>query len=148
MTTAASSGAAMEQALRLLGRREHGRAELQAKLLAKGHEAQAVAEALNSLQERGLQSDQRFASALVQRRIQRGYGPAFIRAELRQRQVEEAIAETEAHRPNAFWLQCAKSALEKKYGPDSQRSTLLPPQARFLARRGFPSDIVCQTLEI
>ena len=143
-----ASNPAMDQALRLLGRREHGRAELQAKLLAKGHGAKAVAEALDSLQERGLQSDQRFAAALVQRRIQRGYGPAYIRAELRQRQVEDAIAEAEAHRPSAFWLQRAQSALEKKYGPDSQRSALRPAQARFLARRGFPSDILCQALEI
>ena len=143
-----ASSAAMDQALRLLGRREHGRAELQAKLLAKGHGAKAVAEALNSLQERGLQSDQRFAAALAQRRIQRGYGPAYLRAELRQRQVDDEVAEAAARRPGAFWLQRAKSALEKKYGPDGQRSAPQPAQARFLARRGFPSDIVARALEI
>ena len=138
--------AAMHQALRLLGRREHGRTELEAKLLAKGHGEEAVAAALNRLQERGLQSDRRFAAALVRRRIQRGYGPDFIRAELRQRQVDEGVADGESNRPGAFWLQLARSALEKKYGPGRQRSAPRPAQARFLARRGFPSNIVAEAL--
>ena len=152
-------------ALSLLARREHGRAELEAKLIAKGFSAGLAAELLQDLGEEGLQSDQRFAAALVRRRIDRGYGPAYIRQELRDRQVDEGLVETELSRSDNYWQEVAQRALAKKF---PARFAVLPSvplegercdeerppesdaaysaQARFLARRGFPAELVYRLL--
>ena len=54
-----------EQAVRLLARREHGFRELQAKLAAKGFDTQVLEQQLLRLVEQGLQSDSRYASAII-----------------------------------------------------------------------------------
>ncbi|MCY3641012.1 MAG: regulatory protein RecX, partial [Gammaproteobacteria bacterium] len=142
------------RALRLLGQREHGRAELQAKLKAKGCPEAVVAEVLEGLQENGAQSDERFAAALARRRVERGYGPLYIRAELKDRQVDEALAEEALNQPPAYWSEVATRALAKKF-PSQDESELgstgkdanYAAQARFLARRGFPSNLIYRLLD-
>ena len=150
---------ATSAALRMLSRREHGRRELAAALRAKGFPAELIADVLQELQSQGLQSDRRFAAALVRRRIERGYGPAYIRAELRQRQVEETLADAQLNKPDQYWLELAAQELTKKF-PDRARDQLAEasgasagggnPQyasaARFLARRGFPAELVHRLL--
>ena len=141
-------------ALRLLGRREHGRAELQAKLTAKGCPAAVVAEVLEGLQENGAQSDERFAAAIARRRIERGYGPSYIRAELKDRNVDESLAEATLNQPPAYWVEVAGRALAKKF-PKRDKGGIDGPakganyaaQARFLARRGFPSELIYRLLD-
>ena len=159
------SAKARNLALRLLAQREHGRAELEGKLLAQGYPAERVAELLHSLGEEGLQSDERFAAALVRRRIDRGYGPAYIRQELHSRQVDKGLAEAQLDQPDAYWAEVARRALVKKFpgwaaareaaavqreaGVAQCRSggdAAYPVQARFLARRGFPADLVYRLL--
>ena len=145
---------ALGLALRLLGQREHGRAELQAKLKAKGCPGTVVAEVLDGLQENGAQSDERFAAALARRRVERGYGPLYIRAELKDRQVDEALAEEALNQPPAYWSEVANRALAKKFpnrddgGSGSVgKGASYAAQARFLSRRGFPSDLIYRLLE-
>ena len=145
---------ALSLALRLLGQREHGRAELQAKLEAKGCAAAVAAEVLEGLRDNGAQSDERFAAALVRRRIDRGYGPLYIRAELRDRQVNAALAEDALNQPSAYWSEVATRALAKKF-PNRDEGSMGTPakrasyaaQARFLSRRGFPSELIYRLLE-
>ncbi|MXW50830.1 MAG: regulatory protein RecX [Gammaproteobacteria bacterium] len=141
-------------ALRLLGQREHGRAELQAKLTAKGCPAAVAAEVLEALQENGAQSDERFAAALARRRVERGYGPLYIRAELKDRQVDEGLAEDALNQPPAYWSEVATRALAKKFPNRDDSGTGTPAkgasyaaQARFLSRRGFPSELIYRLLE-
>ncbi len=148
---------AKNAALRLLGRREHGRRELAGALQAKGFAAALCAEVVQELQACGLQSDERFAAALVRRRIERGYGPVYIRAELANRQVEETLADAQLNQPDQFWLEIAARALAKKFprraqgqdsaacnAPTDMRSRQCVAEARFLARRGFPAELVRQ----
>lgn len=147
------SARARNVALRLLARREHGWAELQGKLLAKGFPAEAVADALPALRDEGLQSDARFAAALVRRRIARGYGPAYIRQELRSRQVREDLAEAQLNQPDEYWAEVAQRALAKKF-PEGSAAVPAPKrsgrfsaaEARFLTRRGFSADLVHRVL--
>ena len=147
------SAKARKAALRLLARREHGWAELQGKLLAKGFPAAAVADALPALRDEGLQSDARFAAALVRRRIARGYGPAYIRQELRSRQVREDLAEAQLNQPDEYWAEVAQRALAKKF-PEGSAAVPAPKrsgrfsaaEARFLSRRGFSADLVHRVL--
>ncbi len=145
---------ALGLALRLLGRREHGRAELQAKLTAKGCPSAVVAEVLDGLRENGAQSDERFAAALARRRVERGYGPLYIRAELRDRQVDAGLAEDALSQPPAYWSEVAARALAKKFpsrdkgGLDASAKTAsYAAQARFLSRRGFPAELIHRLLE-
>ena len=145
---------ALGLALRLLGQREHGRVELQAKLKARGCPGAVVAEVLEGLRENGAQSDERFAAALARRRIERGYGPLYIRAELKDRQVDEALAEDALNQPPAYWSEVANRALAKKF-PNRDEGAMgardenvsYAAQARFLSRRGFPSDLIYRLLE-
>ncbi len=145
---------ALGLALRLLERREHGRAELRAKLKAKGCAAAVVAEVVEGLQENGAQSDERFAAALVRRRIDRGYGPLYIRAELNDRRVDETLAEDALNQPPAYWADVATRALAKKF-PNRDEGELgstgkgasYAAKARFLSRRGFPPELIYRLLE-
>lgn len=140
-------------ALRLLAQREHGWAELEGKLLAKGFPAVAVAEALPALRDEGLQSDARFAAALVRRRIDRGYGPAYIRQELRSREVRDDLAETQLNQPDEYWAEIAQRALAKKF-PEASGAADAPKgsggfnaaEARFLTHRGFSADVIHRVL--
>ena len=108
----------------LLARREHGRAELQSKLIARGVEADVAAGVVEKLRADGLQSEGRFAAALVRRRIERGYGPVYIRGELRERRVDDDAADAQMNQTDEFWLQRAMDALLRKF-----------PQARGAMRR-------------
>ena len=137
---------ALAQAMRLLSQREHGRAELLAKLTARGLDAEIAGQILDSLSADGLQSEERFAAALVRRRIGRGYGPVYIRGELRERKVNDEVADAEMNQTDEFWLQLAMQALAQKFASGSKRGNDYNTRARFLARRGFPADIVYRAL--
>ncbi len=139
---------ALMRAVRLLSRREHGRAELEAKLVARGVEADVARSVLDKLRDDGLQSDERFAEALVRRRIERGYGPVYIRGELRERRVDDAVIDTRIDCTDEFWLQRAELALAKKFPPgnDNDAGVEYNKRARFLARRGFPAELVHRAL--
>ena len=140
-------------ALRLLAQREHGMAELEGKLLAKGFPAAMAEEVARALRDQGLQSDVRFAAALVRRRIERGYGPVYIRQELGSRQVAEDLAETQLNQPDQYWAEVAQRALAKKFPKGSGAAEacaggdgLNAAEARFLTRRGFSAEIIHRVL--
>ena len=137
---------ARARAMGLLAQREHGRAELQSKLIAKGVDAGVAADVVEKLHTDGLQSEERFAAALVRRRISRGYGPVYIRGELRKRRVDDDVADAELNRTDDFWLQLAVEALARKFPAGKGREAPYNTRARFLARRGFPADTVYRAL--
>ena len=137
---------ALEWAMRLLARREYGCAELQAKLVGRGVEADIAQRVLDKLRDEGLQSEERFAAALVRRRIGRGYGPVYIRGELRERRVDDEVADAEMSRTDEFWFQLAVQALANKFPPGDESGAAYDARARFLARRGFPADTVYRAL--
>ena len=147
------SAKARRAALRLLAQREHGWTELEGKLLAKEFPAATVAEVLPALRDEGLQSDARFAAALVRRRIDRGYGPAYIRQELRRRQVREDLAAAQLNQPDEYWAEVAQRALAKKFPEGSKEADAVErssgfnaAEARFLTRRGFSADVIHRVL--
>ena len=131
--------------MRLLARREHGRAELHAKLVARGATADLADRVVAELRAQGLQSEERFAAALVRRRIARGYGPAYIRGELRERRVDDDIADAQMNQTDEFWLQLAAETLAKRFSGGKQQAPY-NTRARFLARRGFPAATIYRAL--
>jgi len=144
--TEATYQVALDSALRSLGQREHGRRELQRKLIAKGHDRELVERVLDYLASRDLQSDARYVESYIRSRILKGYGPVKIRQELWSRGVSEIELESQLTEPAEFWMQVASGALTKKFGDGPVDRDGWNVQARFLARRGFPSDLIYRVL--
>lgn len=133
--------AARRQAMDLLARREHARAELAAKLKKRDHDAETVEVVLDTLTDDGLLSDARYARAVVAAKSGRGIGPVRIRAELAALDVPDADIERAIDEADVDWPALAESARIKRFG------TALPEdfparakQMRFLQRRGFDAD--------
>lgn len=126
-----------ERAIKLLARREHSRAELWRKLESATEEADLLAEVLDELAAEAWQSDARFAEAFTRQRIEAGYGPLRIRAELQQRGVD-GDSEALTALVEDDWIRMAAEQRERRFGAQ-------PPgdwkekgrQGRFLAQRGY-----------
>lgn len=137
-----------DQAAGLLARREHSRAELAAKLSARGWSEADVAHALDGLESAGLLSDRRFAESFVAERAARGQGPARIRHELRRRGVAPSLGEELVAGRAEAWREGALAARRKRFGsarPQSYEERAR--QARFLERRGFEAEQIRYALE-
>ena len=118
---------AVDVAARLLRQGDRSRAELERRLADRQIDPEAAREALETLERVGVLDDERTASLRAARLAERGYGDAWIRAELQRRElpVEAALAELEPERERA-----ARLVERKAVG------------AAWLARRGFDSEIV------
>lgn len=101
----------MAYAGRLLARREFGVAELELRLLRKwagANQLEArVAQLIDELQSGGALSDSRFAESFTRSRCVRYQGPVKIRAELRQRDVPDAIIEDSLQSREEEWVELA-----------------------------------------
>ena len=137
---------AYEAAVRLLAAREHSRLELERKL-ARRHAPRTVAGVLDRLVEEGLQSDARFAEEYVRSRVERGFGPLRIRAELRERGVSDDLIEAALASFDDSWHHHLAAVACRKYGdaPPADRRDLAR-RARFLASRGFPEHLIRELL--
>ena len=132
----------------MLARREHSVHELASKLQRRGFERGAIDSELERLAAAGLQSDARFAELFAEQRVGRGDGPAKIRAALRERGVDAALAESALAPFDTQWHEQAQQILERRFGADpaSDRAEQAR-RARFLQRRGFPGSVITQILE-
>lgn len=136
-----------QTAVRLLASREHSRKELERKLLSRSYTADEVEQVLDQLAAQGLQSDARYTEAYTHSRIQRGYGPLRIRAELKERGVSGVLVTEYLHDDPDLWLELLQATHDRKYGSD--RTADRKEQAkrgRFLAHRGFSGEMIRQFL--
>ncbi len=118
---------AVDAAARLLRHGDRSRVELEQRLAQRGIDAEAVREALETLERVGVLDDERTASLRAAALAERGYGDRWIRAELERRglPVEDAIAALEPERERA-------ERFVERRGIGST----------WLARRGFDPDVV------
>jgi len=127
-----------ERAVRLLANREHGRKELQTKLLQRDMPTGLVTSVLDKLAEEGLQCDSRFAESYTRMRISRCYGANKVRADLQTRGIEQSVIEEAVKSPDVNWGSTALAALEKKYSvAEGMDQTNLAKMQRYLYQRGF-----------
>lgn len=119
---------AVDAAARLLRHADRSRAELETRLTERGIDPGALSDALETLERVGVLDDSRTASLRAANLAARGYGDAWIRAELERRglPVEETLAELEPERERA-----RRIVSEQGTGAAT---------ARYLARRGFDED--------
>jgi len=134
-------------ALRYLAQREHSRAELERKLARHlgdgdgGATAGQVAQVLDELAARGLQSETRVAESVLRsqgprsgsRRLEqvlkgKGLAPDLVAAALAQ------AAATEIDRARGLW--------QRKFGAPAPDAAGRARQMRFLAARGFAGDVI------
>jgi len=128
-------------AVRLLARREHARRELDAKLRRRGFNGSLVSDVLSDLEGRGLLSDARFAEEYVRARYNRGYGPVRIRAELRERGIDDATASRYLDDPELDWEAAASAARAKRFGAlPAEGLERRRREQRFLNYRGFTTE--------
>ena len=149
------------RALRLLSLREYSRKGLAAKLAESearwsklgGDQIDQTPESrisqieavLDDFEARGWLSDERFAESLVRRRSER-YGMRKIADELDKAGVDSkqsakllgALKETEFQRAYDLWL--------RKYGVRAQDQKERARQYRFLASKGFGSEVVAKVI--
>lgn len=126
-----------------LARREYGFAELvirgQRDLELTQNEAENLVQALA---DDGLQCDQRFAESWVRSRLRKGQGPVKIKAELRQKGLNDAQITQAIELEAPDWESLARARLVQRFGADSPRDIKeKSKRIRFLAAQGFPEGL-------
>ncbi|HET7065173.1 MAG TPA: regulatory protein RecX [Rudaea sp.] len=138
-----SEPSAYEKALGLLSRREHSARELKAKLAQRGFDADENAAALERLQSKDFQNDARFGEMLVRSRIEGGYGPRWIIAELRTHGIDEERASALIAAAEPDWPGLVRRQLRRRYGAKPAANLAeRTKRASFLLRRGFDASTV------
>lgn len=134
---------AYDKALTLLVRREHSARELKAKLARRGFDADENAAVLERLQSKDFQSDSRFGQMLVRSRIEGGYGPRWIVAELKTHGVAEAAARGLIDAAEPDWPALIRRQLRRRYGGNPAANYAeRAKRVTFLLRRGFDAATV------
>lgn len=137
------------QAIKLLARREHSRAELTKKLSAKSTSATAedINHLLDQLEGAGLLSDARTAAAYVRSHAAR-FGTARLSHGLRNKGIDSALIEAslaqegiddEPARAARIW--------RRKFADKPHDAREWARQARFLQSRGFSTEIIRKLLK-
>lgn len=135
-------------ALRLLARREHSRQELALKLRQRKLDGPIIAIVLDDYEREGWLDDNRFADVYSRQRIDLGYGPLRVLAELQQRGIHRS-PECLEELADEDWIRNATLLREKRFGLSdlSKDWDEKVRQARFLTRRGFSASQVERALE-
>ncbi len=117
------------------------------KLLSRHFDALEIAAAIELLVTDDILSDERFADNYVRSRVERGFGPLKIRAELRERGVDRDLIGESVDGYNHEWPGRALAARNKRFGEDvpddwDERAK----QTRFLTARGFSQEHILAVL--
>lgn len=134
------------RALKALGRREHSRQELQAKLQPFAENPDEVDALLDELEKRGWLSEARFVEQLTITR-RRKFGAARIVHELREKGVSDGAISAAKVQLKAGEVEAARAVWKKKFGKLPRSLQERGKQARFLASRGFSAEAVHQVLK-
>lgn len=130
------------RALRLLAQREHSRFELEIKLARYVQDGDDLRAVLDELQARDFIHSGRVAESVVHRRAAR-LGTQRMIQELRAKGLDDALVREMAERLRASESTRAFAVWRRRFGgapPNTPQERAR--QMRFLAARGFPSDVV------
>lgn len=127
-----------QSALNLLARREHSVHELKNKLRLRKFPDVDIDQALRDLQDRNLQSDERYTECYIRSRAGQGYGPLRIKDELSEKGVSAELISIHIDENDLDWNEKAAAVKEKKFGIDAPAEYKdKAKQMRFLQYRGF-----------
>jgi regulatory protein len=133
------------RALRLLMRRDHGRAELVRQLEKHAESPAAVEDLLDELIRRKLLSEDRVAESRANT-LSRKFGVSRIRNDLRAKGIAPETIERVAAEAQATELERAKEIWKKKFREPGATNAERAKQMRFLASRGFSGDTIRKVL--
>lgn len=135
------------RALRYLSQREHSRAELERKLARhvedtlEASAASRIAKALDELAARDLLSEHRAAEAVVSAQSPR-FGNAKLRHAMRTRGIDPAASDKALATVAGTELERAREVWRRKFGEAAADAAGRARQARFLASRGFGTEVI------
>lgn len=133
------------RALRLLGGREHSRAELERKLGKYEDEPGQLAGVLDELQAKGFISEQRVVDSVLHRRAQR-LGAGRIRQELQAKGIDGELVAQALQQLRGTEIARAREVWKRKFDAPPQDAAERGRQSRFLAARGFGGEVIHRVL--
>ncbi len=133
---------------RLLSRREHSQTELRKKLSDLEVSTDIIDETIKKFAEKDIQSDLRFAEAVVRGAYYRGKGPVFIERELNNHNIDFALVRELINDDDFDWFESSKAVRVKRFGEDLPDDwTAKQKQMRFLQYRGFAQEQIKYAFE-
>ncbi|MGS2720458.1 regulatory protein RecX [Paraglaciecola aestuariivivens] len=126
---------------RLLAAREHSKHELLTKLLERNFDYDLSIEWIEKFNQHNLQSEQRFAEALIRGRVNKGIGELRVLNELKQHKIPPEVINLAFEEEPVDWFELAIQVHAKKYKnqPIIDHLTRQKRQ-RFLYSRGFSQE--------
>ncbi len=129
------------RALRLLMRRDHGRAELVRQLTRHAESPEALEMLLDELVRRKLLSEDRVAESRAHT-LSRKFGASRIRQDLRARGIADETIERVTEEAKATEVGRASEIWKRKFREPAASQSERAKQMRFLAARGFSHDTI------
>jgi regulatory protein len=133
------------RALRLLGGREHSRAELERKLAPHEQEPGQLQRVLDELQAKGFICEERVMESVLNRRAAK-LGAGRIRQELMEKGLGAELVGQAMQQLRGTELERAREVWQRKFGAIPQDAAERARQARFLASRGFGGEVIRRVL--
>ncbi|HHX50548.1 MAG TPA: regulatory protein RecX [Clostridia bacterium] len=135
---------ALNDALRILGRRMYTKKELVTKLQSKGYNEEIVGEIVGYCEERRYVFDEDYAAFWIEHRCRfKPVGRYYLRGELLQKGVEKEIVEQKLAElfPEEREMELLKVLIQRRHGSSRYRER---PRSLlgFLERRGFSFELV------
>jgi regulatory protein len=132
----------MDLAFRLLSQRARSESEIAAALERAGAVRRLVRAVLARLRALGYVDDRKLATEWIERGKERGFGSLRIQDQLRRLDVDERIVES-ATLGGREERALARRLLAERFGAgDLADRRIAARAARFLARRGFPAEVI------
>jgi len=133
---------------RLLSRREHSQTELRKKLADLEMSSELVDDTIVQFAKKDIQSDIRYADAVVRGAYRKGKGPVFIERTLYNHDIDIHLVRTLVNDESFDWFESSKAVRVKRFGdelPDDW--AFKQKQMRFLQYRGFTQEQIKYAFE-
>ncbi len=134
----------------LLVRREHARQELYWKLKQRPSCKHVDLDVLlDQLEVENYLSDERYTEVAVRYDISKGYGPTKIAYRLREKSVNDVYIQRYLYAQDIDWVLLITTVRQKRFGvaiPNDLKARA--KQSRFLAGRGFTTDMIRNELSL
>nr|WP_297347815.1 regulatory protein RecX [uncultured Glaciecola sp.] len=133
---------------RLLSRREHSQTELRKKLADLELDRDLVDDTIEQFAKKDIQSDVRYAEAVVRGAYRKGKGPVFIERTLYNHDIDLQLVRALTKDESFDWFESSKAVRVKRFGdelPDDW--TYKQKQMRFLQYRGFTQEQIKYAFE-
>jgi regulatory protein len=133
---------------RLLSRREHSQTELRKKLADLELDRDLIDDTIAQFAKKDIQSDVRYAEAVVRGAYRKGKGPVFIERTLHNHDIDFQLVRALTKDDSFDWFESSKAVRVKRFGdelPDDW--TYKQKQMRFLQYRGFTQEQIKYAFE-